>query len=134
MRITSRINFVTGIIGLLLFLFVPVQFFWYALQSQPVWLIVALEAVFALYTWLFLNCVDIYQEADDSLRCYFYGRRFEVPASSRIGKIPFAVIHSGFKYYILGYLSFRTDVGKRRLKFFVVADRDWHLIKENELI
>src|SRR5579859_2303435 len=130
MRITSRIYMLFALVCLIAVLALPIAFFQDSKDDRSVWLFIGVEILLALFSFLWVNCVDIYQETDDNLRCYFYGNRFEVPPGCRVRRVPFASVRSGLKFYSVGFISFRNETGNRRLKFFILADRDWHLIKE----
>lgn len=98
-----------------------------------IWIMAPILVLLAAVCVLWWSFVDIYQEADDQLRCYYFGRQVIFPGSTKIGSVPFLYARTGFRYYKGGYISYRNEAGQRRFRLFLASDENYALIKERGL-
>jgi len=90
------------------------------------------ELFLVAHAWWCFNFIDIYEDPDGRLYCYFRGTQMNIPADRTIGKIPLIVARVNYSYYRIGYISFRDEVARRRIKFFLIKSGDWHLLEDHE--
>jgi len=133
--VTSKLYKFFGPLFLLGMVLVSVAFFSKG-SARSVWGYISyilIEAALVTFCWALINFVDLYREPDDCLYCYFRGSRLMIPPARHIGKLP-AVAFDNSRHYTIGYISFRDEAGKKKLKFFMLPKADWHLIEELKIV
>ena len=129
-RITSKLYIVLGIAyATAMVVFVNVYFS----EKKSVLLtllVIGVELLVGPFLWAAFNFVDIYHVPDENrLDCFFHGTLLQVLSKRRIRVLP-VTARWGMIRYTVAMLTFSDETNKRKIKFFIVDDDYFQMIKD----
>jgi hypothetical protein len=130
MRITSKLYIVLGLgYGAAIAVLVNGYF---SEKQNATWtfLFIGIELILGAFLWATFNFVDIFYYVQDSrLECFFHGKLLRISSSRRVRKLP-VTARWGMIRYAVGYIVFKDESEKRKVKFFIVREEYLPMIRE----